>query len=324
MNNPGEPDAANHLAATAAMPPLTTSAVSWSAILSGAAGAAALSLILLILGAGLGLSCVSPWVGSGITATTFGVSTILWVTLTQIVAAGMGGYLAGRLRVRWVGVHTDEVHFRDTAHGFLAWAVASLATATLLTSVIGSIVSGGIQAGTAVPGERSAATAGGATQAVPGSEVAKPDSDRGTLSYFVDSLFRSDSGEAMAAAARTAGGTLSGGITQPASAASRSEVAGIFKHAMRTEILPMQDARYVGQVVARHTRLTQEDAEKRVTDTYSLMQAGRQKAEAMARTAADAARKATANASLWLFVSLLSGAFVASLTATFGGRQRDR
>lgn len=111
------------------------------AIVAGAAAAAALSLILLMLGIGLGLSSMSPWAHGGVSATTFGVSAILWVTLTQLVASGMGGYLAGRLRTKWVAVHTDEVYFRDTAHGFLAWAVASLATAALLTSVIGSIVS---------------------------------------------------------------------------------------------------------------------------------------------------------------------------------------
>ena len=136
------------------------SAVSWGAIVAGAAGAAALALILLMLGTGLGLSSVSPWAYSGVSATTFGVSTILWLTFTQLVASGMGGYLAGRLRTKWVAVHTDEVYFRDTAHGFLSWAVAALATAALLTSVIGSIVSvefrqGPLWLGTSPPPRRS-------------------------------------------------------------------------------------------------------------------------------------------------------------------------
>lgn len=125
---------------------LSISAVSWGAIFAGAAAAAALSLILLILGTGLGLSSISPWANAGVSGTTFGVSTIILITLTQLLSAGMGGYLAGRLRTKWVEVHTDEVFFRDTAHGFLAWAIASLATATLLTSVIGVIVNGGVQA----------------------------------------------------------------------------------------------------------------------------------------------------------------------------------
>jgi hypothetical protein len=119
---------------------IQASAVSWGAIGAGATATAALALILLMLGTGLGLSSVSPWAYNGVSATTFGVSTILWLTFTQLVASGMGGYLAGRLRTKWVAVHTDEVYFRDTAHGFLAWAVASLMTAALLTSVIGSIV----------------------------------------------------------------------------------------------------------------------------------------------------------------------------------------
>ena len=143
-----------------------TSAVSWSAIVAGAAAAASLSLILLILGVGFGLSSVSPWTHDGVSATTFGVSTIRWLTLTQLLAAAMGGYLAGRLRSRWTDVQSDEVCFRDTAHGFVAWAVASLATAALLTTVIGSILGGGVQAGAAmVGGGASTATSAGGSAA---------------------------------------------------------------------------------------------------------------------------------------------------------------
>ncbi len=100
--------------------PAAASAVSWGAIVAGAAAAAALSLILLMLGVGLGLSAVSPWARDGVSATTFGVSTIVWLTLTQLLASAMGGYLAGRLRTKWAAAHSDEVYFRDTAHGFLA------------------------------------------------------------------------------------------------------------------------------------------------------------------------------------------------------------
>ncbi len=161
----------------------STSAVSWSAILAGAMAAAALALILLMLGTGLGLSSVSPWAYNGVSATTFGVSSILCLTFTQLVASGMGGYLAGRLRTKWIAVHTDEVYFRDTAHGFLAWAVDALTTAALLTSAAGLIVSGGIQAGTSVAG--GVATGVGAATAESDS-----DSDNESMGYFVDSLFR--------------------------------------------------------------------------------------------------------------------------------------
>ena len=124
--------------------PASPSAVSWGAIFAGAAAAAALSLILLLLGTGLGLSSVSPWANEGVGATTLGVSTILWLTFTQLAASAMGGYLAGRLRTKWLAVHTDEVYFRDTAHGFLAWAVATVGTAALLTSAVTSVVGAGL------------------------------------------------------------------------------------------------------------------------------------------------------------------------------------
>ncbi len=89
-----------------------------------------MSLILVLLGFGLGFSAVSPWADSGISAKGLGISTIVWLAFTQIVASGLGGYIAGRLRVKWANMHGDEVYFRDTAHGFLAWAVATLVTAS--------------------------------------------------------------------------------------------------------------------------------------------------------------------------------------------------
>ena len=297
------------------------SAVSWGAIVAGAAAAAALSLILLMLGIGLGLSSVSPWAHGGVSATTFGVSAILWVTLTQLLASGMGGYLAGRLRTKWVAVHTDEVYFRDTAHGFLAWAVASLATAALLTSVIGSIVSGGIQAGASVAGSATttavAARAGDPTAAW--SDMGRSGSDGRPMGYFVDSLFRKDMNTAAVTSAPAGSGAMSGGAAEQVAAASPSEVTRIFMNSIRTGTLPAEDVRYVGQVVTQRTGLTQQDAEKRVVDTYARVRAKLNDAQ----TAADKARKASAYAALWLFISLLIGAFAASLAATYGGRRRD-
>ena len=206
-------------------------------------------------------------------------------------------------------MHTDEVYFRDTAHGFLAWAVASLATAALLTSVIGAIVSGGIQAGASVAG--------------PG--MVKSDSNSEPMGYFIDSLFRKDMNAAVAASAAAANGALAGAAAEQAIAVSRSEVTRIFMNSVRTDALPAEDVQYVGQLVAQRTGLTQQAAEKRVSDTYTYarVQAKLRDAETAASAVAEKARKASAYAALWLFISLLMGAFVASLAATYGGRQRD-
>jgi len=301
---------------------VNANAVSWSAVLAGATAAAALSLILLLLGAGLGLSSVSPWAHKGVTASTFGISTIVWLTVTQILAAGMGGYLAGRLRVKWTGVHVDEVYFRDTAHGFLAWAVASLATAALLTSVIGSIVNGGVQAAASLVGGASNAniTAG---VTMTGSGIGKSDnasgSETGDMGYFVDSLFRKDSNRDSSTS--TEGKIISTDTAQKT--ALISEVTRIVINSMSMKTLPPTDLTYISQLVSSHTGLTQQEAEKRVNDIYSNMQSTKHNAEVAAKDTADKARKASIYATLWLFVSLLMGAFSASLAATWGGCTRD-
>lgn len=288
-------------------------AVSWPAIFAGAAGAAALSLVLLILGTGLGLSSVSPWVHEGVSATTFGVTTIVWLTLTQLIASGAGGYLAGRLRTRWAYAQADEVYFRDTAHGFLAWAIASLTAAALLTSVIGSIVGTGVSAGASVAaGSASAAVAAVSTTAVSTTAGKTTGDAQDGMSYFVDGLFRGDAAAVPAA-----------GASAPVTANTAAEASRIVVNALKAGALPPADAAYLGQLVSQRTGLSAPDAQKRVTDTFARIQTQARDAETAARDAADKARKASAYGALWLVVSLLFGAFFASLAATFGGRQRD-
>ncbi|MEO6929835.1 MAG: hypothetical protein ABI190_11795 [Casimicrobiaceae bacterium] len=304
----------------------TSSGVSWAAIFAGAAASAALSLILLVLGTGLGLSAVSPWAQKGIAASLFGVSTIVWIGFTAIVASGLGGYLAGRLRIKWASLHTDEVYFRDTAHGFLAWAVATLVTAGLLTSAIGTVVSAGTTAvGTAAvtaagaAGATGVAAAGPVNSMLPAARGAGRDGNL-TSPYLMDALFRPAAAPAPGQPAGMSG-NAAGANDGPS--APRAEVGRIFANSMRGGALPADDVRYAGQLVAQHTGLSQADAEKRVTDLYNGAQAKLRAAEADAKDAADQARRATAYASLWIFVSLLLGAFSASLLATVGGRRRD-
>lgn len=303
-------------------------AVSWPAVLAGAAGAAALSLILLILGTGLGLSSISPWVDHGVSATTLGTSTIVWITLTQLAASALGGYLAGRLRGRWSDTQADEVYFRDTAHGFLAWAIATLVTAALLTTATASILGAGAKTGAAVVGggaTAAVATAGAAAaQGTPGQTGGE--ATKMSNAYYVDSLFRPDPA---ATAAPGASAPMSANPASPAqnaasnTSSSNTEATAIFVNALKTGTLPPEDAAYLGQKVSQQTGMSQQDAQKRVSDTFARMQIKARDAETAAQEAADKARKASAYAALWLFVSLLLGAFGASLMATFGGRQRD-
>src|ERR1700680_3342399 len=95
----------------------------------------------------MGLSSVSPWSNAGTSASRIGKGAILWLIIVQLIGSAMGGYLTGRLRTKWVSVHTDEVYFRDTAHGFLVWAVSLVITAAFLASAGTSLVGGAGQEG---------------------------------------------------------------------------------------------------------------------------------------------------------------------------------
>ena len=309
----------------------TASAVSWGAVLAGAAAAAALSLILLLLGVGLGLAVVSPWAGDGASAGTLGAAGIAWLAFTQLAASGLGGYLAGRLRVRWRGTDADEVHFRDTAHGLLSWAVATLFTAATLTASVGAIAGLGVKGAASTSGAR-AETDGTLAERGTDSRAGTDPLARDDLGYYVDTLLRPS---ATATAGAGAGGpsaaanpaTLRGWPDASMAHADEHSSAALHRlvlRALRHEgRLSAEDTRAAAQLVAQRTGLTQAEAERRVTETLQRARAEAQALETRAREAADAARKATLAAALWMFVALLIGAFTASLLATLGGRQRD-
>lgn len=294
-----------------------SSGVSWAAVIGGAFVAAALSVILLALGAALGLSAVSPWSNTGASASAMGSATIIWLMVMEIIACSMGGYLAGRLRTRWVNVHTDEVYFRDTAHGFLVWAVSLVISASFLASAASSILSGVAQVGVAVGGTAAVAGAAGIAGVAPntggtsnaGAAARGPGMDPNA--YFVDTMFRTDTPAAV---------DNSSGGAPVSDAGIKAEVGRIMANDLTLADFPAADQAYIAKRVAARTGLSQADADKRVAETISQAE----QAQAKARQAADDARKAATHGLLWIFVSLLMGAFCASFAATIGGRQRDQ
>jgi len=208
---------------------ISSSGVSWSAVFAGASTAAALSLIMLALGAGLGLSAVSPWSNIGAAASTVGSVAIIWIIVMQIVASSMGGYLTGRLRTRWLSIHNDEVHFRDTANGLVAWAVGVLITVAFLATAATSMTGGTVEAGEA---------------------LREPGYLQDSTAFFVDRLFRSDHPGAV-----------------DKESLLRAEAARIFAGSLRTESAP--DVSYLAKLVAAGTGLDPHDAERRVSQTIS-------------------------------------------------------
>ena len=111
----------------------SASGVEWAAITAGALAAVGVSIILFTLGSGLGLAGANPWSFVPQAVATFTIGAGIWLIVMQWLSSALGGYLAGRLRKKWVGVRTDEVFFRDTAHGLLAWALATAIVALLFT-----------------------------------------------------------------------------------------------------------------------------------------------------------------------------------------------
>lgn len=278
----------------------SSSAVSWGAIIAGSFAAATLTFILMLLGSGLGLTMVSPWSNTGASVTTFAVSTAIWLVIVQWLSSGLGGYLTGRLRTKWVGIHTDETFFRDTAHGFMAWALATLLVVFVLGSALSSAIGTGVQAASTIAsGAAMGASAGASTNAGDGGGT-------DATSYFVDSLFRP------ADAARLAAPGAEGDTA--AAQASRILIASAAAGEMSAD-----DKVYLGQLVAARTGLSQADATARVDAVLAQVE----QAKVAAQEAADTARKAGATFALVGALSLLIGAFIASAAAALGGRQRD-
>lgn len=269
-------------------------AVNWGPVIAGALAASTLSFVLLVLGSGLGLTLVSPWSAQGVGATTFAVSTAVWLIVVQWLSAMVGGYLAGRLRTKWVGVHTDEVFFRDTAHGFLAWALATLIFAAVLGSALSAVLGTGVHAASTVA---SGAAAGAAANA-------PSDTANGVTAYLVDTLFRPVD------AARLAGPE---GEAAAAAQASRILITSA------TGPVSEPDRAYLAQLVAARTGLSEVDAKTRVAAFIDRVEA----AKVEAKETADSARKAGATFALVGALSLAIGAFIASVAAAFGGAQRD-
>jgi hypothetical protein len=262
------------------------SAVSWAAVAAGGIAATALTLALLAFGAGMGFSAISPWSNSGVSSTTFKIGTGIYLIVVALLCSTVGGYVAGRLRTKWTGLRTDEVAFRDTAHGFLAWAFAT---------VLGAAALGG--AATYLVGGAATSAAQGASQG-----VASSSSTQGGNGYFVDMLLRPDPARQGAAS------------PQPGNnEAARGEIGRIFARGLRQggEFSPA-DGTYLAQIVAARTGISQADAEKRVAEVVY-----------QAKAAADEARRAAAKAALWLTAAMLIGAFAASLAAIEGGQLRD-
>jgi hypothetical protein len=289
----------------------SNSAASWGAILAGAVVAVSFSLILLTLGAGLGFASISPWSDHGLSAGAFSDAATIWLIVTQWLSAAAGGYIAGRLRQRWLATHVHEVFFRDTAHGLVTWAVATVVVASILATSTTALLGGGARAmgGLAAAGGQGIAAMG--HQEMPGARgpVGSDAAAGGSAAYNLDKLFRSNS----------SGSSPDLNGQGPRATDARVEVMHIAENAAVSDAVSDDDRAYLASLVAAKTGVSSDEAQKRVD---AFIQSVRE-ASVKAKAAADEARKSAATTALFTALALLIGAFIASVSAAIGGRLRD-
>ncbi|HTI01500.1 MAG TPA: hypothetical protein VL752_11190 [Acidisoma sp.] len=263
--------------------------LSWAGIFGGAVVATAVTVMLTALGSGIGLAWVSPTSHDNPSALTFTVGAAIWLILVQWIASFFGGYLAGRLRPSLGGVHRDEVTFRDTASGFVTWAVAALFAVGLIASGASAFLGSVGKAVTTVAGAASGSADSGSA-------------GFGPSGYMLDAMFRPSQNAA-----------------QTSSPQAKAEAGRI----LATEVagpISASDHAFLVQLVEAQTGLSQADATTRVDQTI----AAEQKVIDETKKAANAARKAAAAFATYTFFSMLIGAFIACVAGAIGGRQRDR
>jgi hypothetical protein len=224
------------------------SAISWAAVIAGAAVAAAISLLLAALGTGLGFASISAWPNSGASAATFSVMTAIWLIVIQWIASAVGGYVTGRMRTKWVALHTHEVFFRDTAHGAVTWAVATVITVAVVAFAAAGVAREGTRAATTV------ASAVGSVDA-----------------YSVDLLLRTPPTTTESNAAQNA--------------ATRAEATRILATSLGAEGMTAADRAYLAQLVAARTGLSAAESEQRVDAVVNQVKAAEAKARQAADAA---------------------------------------
>jgi hypothetical protein len=211
------------------------SLVSWGAVIAGAIAACTLTLLLVALGVALGLTAVSPWSNEGVSATTFKVGAGVYMIVVAMIASAVGGMIAGRMRATWAGVDYNEVYFRDSAHGFLVWALATLLSASVLGGVTTHVV------GSTASGLLSGAGAAASTAA-------------GPADAYVDSILRSDNPSAAANADASSVRAEFGRALAPVFAGGE---------------ISADNRTYLGRVVAARAGISQADAEARVSQAVT-------------------------------------------------------
>ncbi|TCR65681.1 hypothetical protein [Bosea sp. BK604] len=258
--------------------------VQWAPVLGGAVVAAAISTIMTIFGAAIGLSMVSADFARSSSATAFAVAGALWALWITVSSCAAGGYIAGRMRQPAGDANLEERKVRDGTHGLLVWATGALLLGLIATSsVIGT-------ARTAASG--AASVGSGAASLI--SQNIDP------LATALDSVMRSNG-------------------QQPPTAEERDEASRIFVNALSNGRIEQGDRDYLASRLSARSNISAEDAQKRIDEAYSRLN----QAKETAKAAAEKARKIAVLSAFLTAAALLVGAAASVWAAGLGGEHRD-
>ena len=275
--------------------------VEWGAVLAGGVLAAAITFVLLAFGAAIGLSAISPWPNSGVSAKVIASLAVFWAMAAQIGAFMVGGYVAGRMRSRWHETSEHEVEFRDGLHGGLVWAVGVIIGAALFLSAAGTAAKTGAE------------MAGGAAA----SAVA---STNDPMDSVLDTMVRPTVVAQGAPSSPAAAGTAAPGpAASPTSRTrmvgaddNRAEMSRILAGSVASGSLSTQNRAYLAQLVSQRAGISQQEAERRVDEAFNA-----------ARQAADKARRGGVLTGFVTAASLVLSLGAAWWAALRGGHHRD-
>lgn len=264
-----------------------SSYVDWPAIIAGIVLASAISLIFITFGSAVGLNFLDFGYNASANPIFVGIAAASWFLWVQISSFMAGGYLTGRLRRRYFDATEDESDLRDGAHGLLVWAGAAILGAVIAVGGVGA-------AANAVGNVAATATTAASNVAEGAADAIDPNA------YFIDTLFRSN---------------------QPVDAAqARGEAGRIFaRAALGDGTVTAEDRTYLASVVAANTGLAQPEAEARVDQVITNVEAARQDAIEAARVA----RNTAIIGAFLIAASLLVSAIGAFWAAQKGGNHRD-
>lgn len=269
--------------------------VDWPAIIAGAVLATSISFILFTFGSAIGLGVVSPYRGSAVAPLTAIILSAVWVVFVAASSFMAGAYLTGRMRHRFNDSDERESNARDGMHGLIMWGLAVLIGAVLAAGSLASLA-------------RAGATVAAGAAAGAGAAASNQQAGSGAFDLVTDALFRPAANVTPPAPAQPGVG--------PSRGETRDEVDRMLARGISRGEIVTEDRKYVAQLVARETGMSEAEAEARVNTIID-------KTIADAKRAADIARKTAIMVACLTATTLLVCGVGAFWAAVRGGDHRD-